>query len=67
MKYNFNSLKEEENVLLYSVLIGSIDMLSAEIESKLVDVKETQKLFDKLVDLHGKIKIEESGEKKDEM
>lgn len=67
MKYNFNSLTEEENVLLYSVLIGSIDMLSAEIESKLVDVKETQKLFDKLVDLHGKIKIEESGEKKDEM
>lgn len=53
--------------LLYSVLIGFIDMLSAEIESKLVDVKETQKLFDKLVDLHGKIKIEESGEKKDEM
>ncbi len=67
MKYDFNSLTEEENVLLYSVLIGSIDMLSAEIESKLVDVKETQKLFDKLVDLHGKIKIEESGEKKDEM
>ena len=67
MKYDFNSLTEEENVLLYSVLIGSIDMFSAEIESKLVDVKETQKLFDKLVDLHGKIKIEESGEKKDEM
>lgn len=67
MKYNFNSLTEEENVLLYSVLIGSMDMLFAEIESKLVDMEESQKLFDKLVDLHGKIKIEESGEKKDEM
>jgi hypothetical protein len=64
MKYNFNFLTEEENNLLYSVLTGSMDMLSDEIESMLVDVKESQILFDKLVGLHEKIEIEESGEKK---
>ena len=64
MKYNFNFLTEEENNLLYSVLTRSMDMLSDEIESMLVDVKESQILFDKLVGLHEKIEIEESGEKK---
>lgn len=64
MKYNFNFLTEEENNLLYSVLTGSMDMLSDEIESMLVGVKESQILFDKLVGLHEKIEIEESGEKK---
>ncbi len=67
MRYDFNLLTEEENDLLYNILVGFMDFLCADIEEGLNDVKEKQEFFNKIVDLHRKIEIKEMREKENEM